>query len=106
MESLQGYRDIIVDFVNRMSIDERLAWCQRQTYLALQRLMDSAALLNIDACPIEGFLPEKYDEILELPSKNLSSTVCCAVGYRSSEDKYAELPKSRYSLKKLMTHLE
>ena len=104
-ESLQGYQDVVVDFITQLTPAERVQWGQRQTYLALQRLMDSAALLEVDTCPIEGFVPEKYDEILDLPSKNLTASVCCALGYRSPEDKYAELAKVRYSTEKVFSEL-
>lgn len=87
IESLQGYRDVVVDFLTKLTPTERVAWCQRQTYLALQRLMDAAAFLEIDTCPIEGFVPEKYNEILDLSARDLTASVCCAIGYRSSEDK-------------------
>lgn len=105
VESLQGYRDIVVDFITGMTPAERVAWCTRQTYLALQRVMDAAALLNIDTCPIEGFVATEYDKALGLPAKNLTASVCCAIGYRSSEDKYAELPKSRYPLEKIFSEV-
>ncbi|MBK1834591.1 NAD(P)H-dependent oxidoreductase [Roseibacillus ishigakijimensis] len=104
-ESLQGYRNVVVDFIHRMSIEERIQWSKQQTYLALQRLMDAAALLEIDACPIEGFIPGKYDEELALPDKNLTASVCCALGYRSRVDKYAELAKSRFASEELFTEL-
>ena len=32
-----------------------LEWAKKQTYIALGNMMTSAALLNIDSCPIEGF---------------------------------------------------
>ncbi|GHC48901.1 NAD(P)H-dependent oxidoreductase [Roseibacillus persicicus] len=105
VESLKGYRDVVVDFISAMTPEVRVQWCKRQTYLALQRLMDAAALLQVDACPIEGFLAAEYDKILDLPAKNLTATVCCALGYRSSEDKYAELAKSRFPKEKLFTEL-
>ncbi|MGJ8723115.1 MAG: NAD(P)H-dependent oxidoreductase [Roseibacillus sp.] len=104
-ESLQGYQDVVVDFITQLTPAERVQWSQRQTYLALQRLMDAAALLGVDSCPIEGFVPEKYNEILDLPSKNLTASVCCALGYRSSEDKYAELAKVRYPIEKVFSQL-
>lgn len=102
-ESLQGYQDVVVDFISKLSPAERVEWSQRQTYLALQRLMDTAALLEVDACPIEGFVPAKYNEILNLPAKNLTASVCCALGYRDENDKYAELQKSRYPLNKVLS---
>lgn len=105
VDTLKGYRDVIVDFVTAMTPSERQDWAKRQSYLALQRLMDAAALLDIDTCPMEGFVAAEYDQVLELSSKNLAPAVCCAVGYRSSEDKYAELAKSRFSTDKVFTHL-
>ncbi len=105
VESLQGYQDVVIGFIEKMSAEERVQWSKLQTYLALQRLLDSAALLNIDACPIEGFIPAKYNEILNLSERQLTASVCCALGYRSSEDKYASIPKSRYSIEKLFTEL-
>lgn len=103
VDSLKGYRDIVVDFISKLSPAERVEWSQRQTYLALQRLMDAAALLEVDTCPIEGFVPAEYNQILDLPSKNLTASVCCALGYRADSDKYAELPKSRYPLDKIFS---
>lgn len=70
-------------------------WATRQAYIAIGNLMTSAALLGVDACPIEGFEPEKYDEILGLNGSGFASVVCCALGYRAANDKYATLPKVR-----------
>ncbi|MDP0491895.1 MAG: NAD(P)H-dependent oxidoreductase [Verrucomicrobiota bacterium JB023] len=105
IEELQGYRDVMVDFVSRMPSVERLTWATRQTYLALQRLMDTAALLEIDACPMEGFSAPQYDEVLQLSEKNLTASVCCAIGYRSAEDKYASLAKSRFPKEEVISYL-
>ena len=104
-ESLQGYQDVVIDFITKLTPTERVEWSQRQTYLALQRLMDAAALLGVDTCPIEGFVPEKYNEVLDLPSKNLTASVCCALGYRSPDDKYADLAKVRYPVEKIFSQV-
>lgn len=104
-ESLQGYQDVVVDFITKLSPVQRVEWSQRQTYLALQRVMDAAAFLEIDTCPIEGFVPEEYNALLDLPARNLTASVCCAIGYRSAEDKYAELPKSRYPLGQIFSEV-
>jgi nitroreductase len=55
----------------------------------------TAAEMNIDACPMEGFDPNQFDEILGLKEKGLKSVVIMAVGYRSSEDGYQHLAKVR-----------
>jgi nitroreductase len=71
-------------------------WCTRQVYIALGFLMHSAAMLGVDTCPIEGFNPAKFNELLHLPEQGYSAVVVCAVGYRSEDDKSATLPKVRY----------
>ena len=40
------------------------AWAKNQVYIALGVLMVACASLGIDSCPMEGFDPAKYDEIL------------------------------------------
>ncbi len=71
-------------------------WARRQVYIALGNFMTSAALLGIDTCPMEGIDPTKYDELLGLPARNLSTLVVAVAGYRAVDDKYASLPKVRF----------
>jgi nitroreductase len=80
-------------------------WAARQAYIALGNLMTSAALLGVDACPIEGFEPDKYDDILGLKGSGFASSVCCALGYRASVDKYASLRKVRLPEAQLVQHI-
>ena len=82
------------------------AWSTRQVYLALGFLLYSAALLGIDACPMEGFVPAEYDEILGLKEKDYASKVICALGYRSEEDKLAEQNKVRYETEEVMEYID
>ena len=58
------------------------------------KMIETAALLGIDSCPMEGFDPERIDEVLGLAAKNLASTSMLAVGYRG-EDPAATQPKTR-----------
>ena len=55
------------------------AWLTCQAYIALWNLITWLAVLWIDACPIEWFSNEKYDELLNLKEKNLSSKVILAI---------------------------
>lgn len=57
---------------------------------------DQAAVLGIDACPMEGLDPTEYDRILSLPEKGYTTSVACALGYRADDDKYASAPKVRF----------
>lgn len=90
---LQG---MIVGFNEAMSSSERHEWNKRQVYIALGQLMTSAAVLGIDACPLEGISASAYDEILGLGGSGYATCMACALGYRSDADKYAVAPKARF----------
>lgn len=101
-ESLEGYAGMMSGFFGSMDQERTLAWAKNQVYIALGQLMTSAAVLSIDACPMEGIVPAEYDRILGLANSGFTTTVACAMGYRSSNDKYAELPKVRYSANEIL----
>ena len=63
-----------------------------------------AAVLGIDTCPLEGLEPAGYDEVLGLAGSGYATSVACAAGYRSAEDKYASVPKSRFPLDEIIEH--
>jgi nitroreductase len=77
-------------------------WAALQAYIALGNLMTSAALLGVDTCPIEGFVPAEYDKLLGLKEQGFASVVVAVVGYRSSEDKYASFTKVRLPAEELI----
>lgn len=79
-------------------------WSTNQLYIALGTFMTAAALLGIDTCPIEGFSPPDYDRLLGLDTSPYRSAVVCAAGYRSADDKYASLAKTRYTAAELIEH--
>ncbi|MBT8045402.1 MAG: NAD(P)H-dependent oxidoreductase [Verrucomicrobiae bacterium] len=105
-ESLQGYAGMMSGFFGSMDDSQTLAWAKNQVYIALGQLMTSAAVLGIDACPMEGIVPVKYDQILGLENSGYVTTVACAMGYRASEDKYAQLPKVRYEASEIIERIE
>jgi nitroreductase len=97
VESLAGYRGMIVPFVKNLKHSQALeAWTTRQVYIALGMLLSSAALLRVDACPMEGISPTQYDAILGLDKTNFSTRVACTLGYRASDDGSASAAKVRY----------
>jgi nitroreductase len=58
--------------------------------------MACAAMVGVDTCALEGIDPAQYDQILGLKGSGYETLVACAVGYRSPEDKYANLKKVRF----------
>ena len=93
--SLEARENQIKGFIMSFSPEQRLVWAQRQAYIALGVLVTAAAEAGIDVSPMEGFVPDKVDEILELPAKLLRSTVLVAVGVHSEDDEHAHLAKVR-----------
>ena len=102
---MQGYYGMMVgDLVTGPRSAWIKEWTARQTYLTLGSLLTSAALLGVDACPMEGIDPAKYDEILGLTAKGFGATNICTLGYRAADDKYAEAKKVRFPNDDLIEH--
>ena len=96
-ESLGGYRDMMVgSLIQGRDAAARRSWATNQTYIALGNFLTSTALLGVDACPLEGIEPARYDEILGLKQQGLRTVVAAAAGYRATGDKYASAKKVRF----------
>ena len=85
--------------------DAHLHWNSHQCYIALGFLLESAALLGIDACPMEGIIADRMDERLGLTGSDYTSVVGCALGYRDSSDRYALKKKIRYAAADVVKHI-
>ncbi len=92
LDPFQSY--LIEDFSNK-PLDKIEIWMAKQAYLALGNLLTVCALEDIDSCPIEGFDPKKYDELLGLEKLGLRSVLVLAVGYRAEDDFFSDLKKVR-----------
>ena len=95
VEGLAGFKKMMLGSLNSPGFDGN-EWAARQVYIALGNLMTTAAMLGVDACPMEGISPAKYDEVLGLSALGYATCVVCTLGYRSPDDKYAAIPKVRY----------
>jgi len=104
LDALAAYRGMMVNsLVNKtMPVAEYIS---RQVYIALGQFMTAAALLQIDTCPMEGFEPAKFDEVLGLPAKGYTAKVLLPVGYRAEGDKYAHAPKVRFPLDQVIERI-
>jgi nitroreductase len=93
--ALSGFADMIKGTISRRTAEQVIDWSSRQVYIALGTALTTAAQLEVDTCPMEGFDEAKFDEILGLKEMNLSSRVCLAIGFRSAEDTSATYKKVR-----------
>ncbi len=101
-DALVGFREMIAG--THQSGYMTKDWAKMQAYLALGQFMAACALLGIDACPMEGFVVDQYDEILGLDAQGLTTAVLCPVGYRHPDDRYAGLPKVRFQNSDVIEH--
>lgn len=94
-DNLIGLKTMLNNSVAQKVKDGSLeSWIRAQAYIPLGIMIETTALLGIDGGPMEGFQPEKVDEILNLKEKNLKSITMFAVGYRGS-DPASNHPKVR-----------
>jgi nitroreductase len=79
-------------FVAGMSPEQRAAWSQAQTYLALGNALNGAKSLGFDSCPMGGFNPMEYSRILKIPG-HLTPVMLCPIGFAADKPG----PKIRYA---------
>ncbi|MCF6128866.1 NAD(P)H-dependent oxidoreductase [Flavobacterium sp. AS60] len=104
-EAIQGYGDFMKSKISTLPVEKRNTWTAKQTYLALGNLLNAAAELNIDVTPMEGFEPEKVNEILGLDKLGLNASLIATVGYRHEEDATQHYVKVRKSNEELFINL-
>ncbi|WP_440881948.1 NAD(P)H-dependent oxidoreductase [Tenacibaculum sp. C7A-26P2] len=92
---IEPFKKMLSNSISSKTADELFHWMKNQAYLALGNLMTVAANEKIDSCPMEGFSPEKYDEVLGLDSLNLKSVLILAVGIRAEDCFMKDLQKVR-----------
>lgn len=105
VEDLKGMSDMIKNSTLQLTDQQQNEWAQKQCYLALGFLLNTAANLKIDVCPMEGFSAEEFDKILGLEEKGLHTAVIACVGYRSEEDNYQHAAKVRKSTEDLFNFI-
>jgi nitroreductase len=104
--ALDGFKNTMLGSVTTGSPGfDAGVWAARQCYIALGIFLSSAAMMQIDACPMEGIETAKYDEILGLTSQGYAATVVATAGYRASDDTFATMKKVRFPLEQVITHV-
>jgi nitroreductase len=103
IEQLKAYEDMMMgDIVRGPRAETAHFWAQRQAYITMGFLLETAALRGIDACPMEGLDPVQYDKILGLAGSDFATVAAVALGYRSAADNYQHLKKVRFKPEQLI----
>lgn len=97
-------KNLIASFTEKDTAEIR-DWMINQLYLTLGALLTVCAVENIDSCPMEGFEPEKYDELLGLDKKGLESILVLPIGYRDESDLFKSLKKVRRGVDELIVEI-
>ena len=73
-------------------------WASKQTYIAMANMMNGAAFIGVDSCPIEGYDDKKAQQFLKdelkVDTDEFGISVMVAFGYRKNKQK----PKTRQTL--------
>jgi len=69
-----------------LSSDDKIyQWSARQTYIAAANMMNAAATIGIDSCPIEGFEKDNVEKVLGLDTTKYQVAMILPFGYRVNE---------------------
>ncbi|RNC86436.1 MAG: NAD(P)H-dependent oxidoreductase [Winogradskyella sp.] len=102
---LDPFKAQLKNTISNMPEATKEDWAKRQAYIALGNLMTVCAIEEIDSCPMEGFLPQEIDRVLDLGSYGLKSVLLLPVGYRAEDDMFANLKKVRKQLNQTVIEL-
>jgi len=94
-ELLDPFKEQLKSTIETMPDSKKSDWATKQAYIALGNLMTVCAIEEIDSCPMEGFLPEELDKVLNLDKYELKSVLLLPVGFRAEDDMFASLKKVR-----------
>ena len=95
---LNPFKEFLIDDFEGQSQATIDDWATKQAYLAMGNLLTVCAIEGIDACPMEGFSPDQYDEMLQLTQQGLKSVLVMPIGYRAHDDIFADFKKVRKDL--------
>jgi nitroreductase len=104
---LNAYYDNLKNSYVPRDASVNYAHAARQAYIALGIAMVAAAEQEVDSTPMEGFDPDKVDEILGLKAHGLRSVVLLPLGYRdASADWLLPMKKVRKPLDTIVSRID
>lgn len=116
MKDVKQFPDEVIGYINEayqkfqetgfhIEGDRQISdWSARQAYIALGNMMNAAALIGIDSCPIEGFEIDKTITVLEehfgIDAKKYRPAVMLSFGYRIDGPMF---PKTRRKMEDIVS---
>ncbi len=88
VDNLKDFAGYINGSIKNLTAEQLQIWAAKQTYIALGFTLVAAASEEVDATPMEGFMPDAVDEALGLKELGLHSAVAVTLGYRDAANDY------------------
>jgi len=106
-EGWEAYRQQVLATYPPRGAEVNFQHAARQAYIGLGTALIAAAEEQVDATPMEGFSPDKVDEILKLRELGLRSVLLLPLGYREAEgDWLVNLKKVRRPMASFVTEIK
>ena len=103
--AMDEYKGMMLGTIGKMSSEVLYQWSAKQAYIVLGTMLAAAATIEIDACPMEGFVAAEYDQLLDLTSQNLRAVLVMPIGYRAEDDKAQNQKKIRRALDEIVVRV-
>ena len=106
-EGWENYRNFLLQTYPPRDPEVNFQHAARQAYIGLGSALIAAAELKVDCTPMEGFDPDKVDEILDLRARGLRSVLMLPLGYRAEQgDWLVDLKKVRRAREQFVTEID
>ena len=106
-EGWEAYRQKLLAAYVPRDAETNYQHAARQAYIGLGTALIAAAEEGVDSTPMEGFDPDKVDEILGLRARGLRSVILLPLGYRAEEgDWLVNLKKVRRSREDFVSEMQ
>jgi len=102
----KAYTDKLKALYLKRPAQENFIHTARQAYIAFAFAIAEAASLKVDATPVEGFINDEVDKLLNLKEKGLKSVTLLPIGYRDeANDWLLNLKKVRHPKEEFITEI-
>ncbi|MBL7880557.1 MAG: nitroreductase family protein [Chryseobacterium gambrini] len=106
-EGWENYRQMLLSTYPQRSAEENFTHAAKQAYIGFGAAIIAAAFEEVDSTPMEGFIPEEVDKVLNLQEKGLKSVLLLPIGYRdASNDCLVNLTKIRKPKEDFITEIK
>ncbi len=107
LDNTDDYKNGLKSMLFSMTEEQQAAHTAKQAYIGFGTAIAAAAMLKVDATPMEGFVNADLDELLGLKEKGLKSQTILTLGYRATEGDWLQgMKKVRQPKEKFITELK